>query len=178
MPCWVVSRCCTLLRVPELEGRGLVEGLLSIAGWIGEKAVLILSSDLQVLAVSRTRAALEAHYFLALPTETMVDVLMDKAKFQAYAEEIGLRVPRAVVLDEGHDEQALDVLSMPVVLKPVDRALVMAGVERTTRADTVAEARAIARRMRGAASSATSPASPTAATGICSAASSGSTPAR
>lgn len=70
----------------------------------------------------------------------MVDVLMDKAKFQAYAEEIGLRVPRAVVLDEGHDERALDVLSMPVVLTPVDRALVMAGVERTTCADTVAEA--------------------------------------
>ena len=106
-----------------------------------------------VVAVSGARAALEAHYFLALPTETMVDVLMDKAKFQAYAEEIRLRVPRAVVLEEGHDEQALDVLSMPVVLKPVDRALVLAGVERTTRADTRAEARAVARRMRCAASS-------------------------
>jgi D-aspartate ligase len=148
-----LSRHCTLLRVPDLEGRGLVDGLLSITGRIGEKAVLILSSDLQVIAVSRARAALEAHYFLALPTETMVDVLIDKAKFQAYAEEIGLRVPRAVVLDQGHDEQALDVLSMPVVLKPVDRALVLAGVERTTRADTCAEARAVARRMRCAASS-------------------------
>ena len=148
-----LSRQCTLLRVPDLEGRGLVDGLLSIAGRIGEKAVLILSSDLQALAVSRARAALEAHYFLALPTETIVDVLMDKAKFQAYAEEIGLPVPRAVVLDEGHDERALDVLSMPVVVKPVDRALVQAGVERTTRADTVAEARAVARRMRRAASS-------------------------
>ena len=147
------SRYCTLLRVPDLEGRGLVDGLLSIAGQIGEKAVLILSSDLHVLAVSRARAALEAHFFLVLPTETMVDVLMDKAKFQTYAEEIGLRVPRAVVLDEGHDEQALDILSMPVVLKPVDRALVLAGVARTTRADTLAEARAVARRMRCAASS-------------------------
>jgi D-aspartate ligase len=148
-----LSRQCTLLRVPDLKGQGLVDGLLSIAGRIGEKAVLILSSDLQVLAVSRARAALEAHYFLALPTETMVDVLMDKAKFQAYADEIGLRVPRAVVLDQGHDERALDVLSMPVVLKPVDRALVVGGVERTTRADTVAEARAVARRMRRAPSS-------------------------
>jgi D-aspartate ligase len=146
-----LSRQCTLLRVPDLEGQGLVDGLLSIAGRIGEKAVLILSSDVQVLAVSRARAALEAHYFLALPTETMVDVLMDKAKFQAYAEEIGLRVPRAVVLEEGHDEQALDVLSMPVVVKPADHEL--APAERTTRADTLAEARAVARRMRCAASS-------------------------
>jgi predicted ATP-grasp superfamily ATP-dependent carboligase len=146
-----LSRQCTLLWVPDLEGQGLVDGLLSIAGRIGEKAVLILSSDVQVLAVSRARAALEAHYFLALPTETMVDVLMDKAKFQAYAEEIGLRVPRAVVLEEGHDEQALDVLSMPVVVKPADHEL--APAERTTRADTVAEARAVARRMRFAASS-------------------------
>jgi D-aspartate ligase len=149
-----LSRHCTLLRVPDLKGQGLVDGLLSIAGRIGEKAVLILSSDLQVVAVSRARAALEAHYFLALPTETMVDVLVDKAKFQAYAEEIGLRVPRAVVLDRGHDEQALDALSMPVVLKPADKALALAGVvERATRADTLAEARAVARRMRRAASS-------------------------
>jgi hypothetical protein len=46
-----LSRRCTLFRVPELEGRGLV------AGRIGEKAVLILSSDLQVLAVSRVGRA-------------------------------------------------------------------------------------------------------------------------
>jgi D-aspartate ligase len=149
-----LSRQCTLLRVPDLKGQGLVDGLLSIAGRIGEKAVLILSSDLQVVAVSLARATLEAHYFLALPTETMVDVLLDKARFQAYAEEIGLRVPCAVVLDHGHDEQALDVLSMPVVLKPADKALVLAGVvERATRADTLTEARAVARRMRCAASS-------------------------
>jgi D-aspartate ligase len=146
-----LSRQCTLLRVPDLKGHGLVDGLLSIAGRIGEKAVLILSSDLQVVAVSGARAALEAHYFLALPTETMVDVLMDKAKFQAYAEEIGLPMPRAVVLDEGHDEQALDVLSMPVVVKPADHE--RAPAERTTRADTLAEAHTVARRMRCAASS-------------------------
>jgi D-aspartate ligase len=146
-----LSRQCTLLRVPDLEGQGLVDGLLSIAGRIGEKAVLILTSDLQVVAVSGARAALEAHYFLALPTETMVDVLMDKAKFQAYAEEIGLPVPRAVVLDEGADEQALDVLSMPVVVKPADHGL--APAERTTRADSLAEAHTVARRMRCAASS-------------------------
>jgi D-aspartate ligase len=148
------SRHCTLLRVPDLKGRGLVDGLLSIAGRIGEKAALILSSDLQVVAVSRARAALEAHYFMVLPTETMVEVLVDKAKFQAYAEQIGLRVPRAVVLDQGHDEQALDVLSMPVVLKPSDKGLVLRGVaEPTTRADTLAKAHAVARRMRRAASS-------------------------
>ncbi|HTX93559.1 MAG TPA: hypothetical protein VME67_01205 [Mycobacterium sp.] len=149
-----LSRHCTLLRVPDLEGEGLIDGLLSISGQIGEKAVLILSSDPQVVAVSRARADLEAHYFVALPTETMVDVLVDKAKFQAYAEEIGLRVPRAVVLDRDHAEEALDVLSMPVVVKPADKALVLAGaVERATRADTLAEACTVARRMRSAASS-------------------------
>jgi D-aspartate ligase len=146
-----LSRQCTLVRVPDLKGRGLVDGLLSIAGRIGEKAVLILSSDLQVVAVSGARAALKAHYFLALPTENMVDVLMDKAKFQPYAEEIGLPMPRAVVLDEGADEQALDVLSMPVVVKPADHE--RAPAERTTRADTLAEAHTVARRMRRAASS-------------------------
>ncbi|MGO9745004.1 MAG: hypothetical protein ACLPPT_02195 [Mycobacterium sp.] len=60
----------------------------------------------------------------------MVEVLGGKAKFQAYPEQIGLRVPRAVVFDQGHDEQALDDLSMPVVLKPADKALVLAGVGR------------------------------------------------
>jgi D-aspartate ligase len=43
---------------------------------------------------------------------------------------------------------------MPVVLKPAGKALVLAGVvERATRADTLAEACAVARRMRSAASS-------------------------
>jgi D-aspartate ligase len=143
-----LSRQCTLVRVPDLAGHGLVDGLLAIASRIGEKAVLILSSDLQVLAVSRARAALQAHYLVALPSETTVELLMDKAKFQAYAEQIGIPVPRAVVLDAHNEDPALDTLSMPVVLKPVDRAVVLAGVERTTRAQTVAEARTIAQRMR------------------------------
>jgi len=43
---------------------------------------------------------------------------------------------------------------MPVVLKPADKALVLAGaLGRAIRADTLPEARAVARRMRGAASS-------------------------
>lgn len=148
-----LSRHCTLLDVPELEGQGLIDGLLSIAGRIGEKAVLILSSDLQVAAVSSARAALEPHYFLALPAEPMVDTLIDKAKFQAFAEEIGLRVPRAVVLDGNDDERALDALSMPVVVKPAGTALTAGTVERPTRVETLAEACAVVRRMRHAASS-------------------------
>jgi hypothetical protein len=48
-----LPRHCTLLRVPDLKGQGLVDNLLSIAGRIGEKAVLILSSDLPVVAVAR-----------------------------------------------------------------------------------------------------------------------------
>jgi D-aspartate ligase len=147
-----LSRRCTLLRVPDVQGQGLVDGLVSIAARIGQKAVLILSSDLQVLAVSRARAVLEAHYFISLPSETMVETLMDKAQFQGYAEQIGLPVPRAVVLEEGHQERALDGLSMPVVLKPVDRAVVLGGLERTTRADTVTQAHAIARRMHATSS--------------------------
>ncbi|OBG42603.1 hypothetical protein A5672_11415 [Mycobacterium alsense] len=148
-----LSRECTVLRVRDVQGPGLVEGLLSVAGRIGAKAVLILTSDLQVLKVSRARADLLEHYFVDLPAAPMVDALMDKAKFQAYAEEIGLPAPRAVVVDADHDERVIDGLSMPVVLKPVDRAVVLGGLERTTRADSHAQARAIARRMRGVAPS-------------------------
>jgi predicted ATP-grasp superfamily ATP-dependent carboligase len=148
------SRHCTLLRVPDVKEQGLIDGLRSIARVIGERAVLILSGDQQVVAVSRARAELEAHYYLALPTVAMVDVLGDKAKFQSYAEEVGLRVPRAVILDDGRDLGALDTLTMPVILKPADKGLVLDElVERATRADTLDEARVVARRMRGAASS-------------------------
>jgi hypothetical protein len=75
-----LSRHCTLLRVPHLKGQGLVDSLLSIAGRIGEKAVLILSSDLPVVAVSRAGRARST--LLPGPTDRdMVDVLVDKAKF-------------------------------------------------------------------------------------------------
>ena len=147
-----LSRHCTLLRVPDLMERGLIDSLMSVTGRIGEKAVLFLCDDLQVADVSRARGALEAHYFLAMPTEAMVEVLLDKAKFQAFAIDGGLRVPHAVILDEGRDEEELDALSMPVVVKPATKKG-LGLVEHATRADDLADARAVARRMLGVGSS-------------------------
>jgi predicted ATP-grasp superfamily ATP-dependent carboligase len=43
------SRHCRLSRVSDLKGRGLVDGLLSIAGRIGQKAALILSRSVRNL---------------------------------------------------------------------------------------------------------------------------------
>jgi len=135
------SRFCTLVRVPGLSDRALVDGLKLVARQVGQKAVLLLSGDRQVKAVSEAREELEPLFFLRLPPAATVQLLNDKAKFQTYAEQVGLPVPRAAILECGNDGDALASLSMPVVLKPADKTLMIDGpVERPVRVETLPEA--------------------------------------
>jgi predicted ATP-grasp superfamily ATP-dependent carboligase len=136
-----LSRFCTLVRVPGLSGRALVDGLKLVAGQVGQKAVLLLSGDQQVKAVTEAREELEPFFFLRLPSTGTVQLLNDKAKFQTYAEQVGFPVPRAAILECGNDGHALASLSMPVVLKPADKTLMFDGsVQRPVRVETLAQA--------------------------------------
>lgn len=143
-----LSRFGTFARVPDLKERALIDGLKSIAADIGEKAVLILGGDRQVTAVSEARAELESLFYLDLPAMETVTLLGDKAMFQVYAERVGFPVPRAVIVEQGSDLSKLDRLSMPAVVKPADKALVLAGlVERAVKVETHDEAKAVCANM-------------------------------
>ena len=150
----VWSRHCTHLRVPSLAGETLIDALAGVASGFDCRPVLLLTTDESVNAVSAARSRIAPLYRIDLPAAAMVEALADKGQFHALAEREGFAVPRSRTLSAATDLDRLEALEPPIVLKPADKTLVLAGtVERAVRADTVAQARAAAGRMLTRASS-------------------------
>jgi D-aspartate ligase len=142
------SRYCRFVRTPSLEGRELIDTLVALATRLGNRPVLILTSDDSVTTVSAERQRIEPLYRSSLPSPETVEALSDKAAFQALAEREGLTVPRGIRLSGEQDLRLIRQLSPPLIIKPADKVLVLSGaVDRTARADTVGEAEAVATRM-------------------------------
>lgn len=142
------SRHCTYVRAASLEGAGLIEVLVRLAGEVGGRPVLILTSDESVLTVSNARERLEPLYRIDLPLAAMVEALADKVGFHALAIREGFPVPRSQTIASEADLDRIGELNPPVVIKPADKTLVLAGmVERTVRAESTAQARAAAAQM-------------------------------
>jgi predicted ATP-grasp superfamily ATP-dependent carboligase/dienelactone hydrolase len=137
------SRHCTFVAAPALEGRGLIDALKGLAGRLGERAVLILTSDESVATVAAHRAEIEPLYRISLPPANVIKVLTDKTLFQALAEREGLQVPRAVSLSATTDVAKLEKLTPPLVVKPAQKALASRAVSgRAVRVQSVEAARA------------------------------------
>lgn len=84
-----------------------------------DRPVLIPCSDPTVRRLAEARSLLEPWFHVPLPTLDVVDLLMDKTNFYAYAERSGLAIPKTVVVRSGADlDQAIRSLSFPCVLKP------------------------------------------------------------
>jgi D-aspartate ligase len=142
------SRYGRFVRVPSLEGHGLIEALTTLAAQLRERPVLILTSDESVVTVSSARQQLEPLYRVSLPSPEMVEALADKTAFHAFAEHAGLTVPRGVTVDCDARLSLIRGLTPPIVIKPADKVLVLSGtVERAVRAETVTEAERVAARM-------------------------------
>jgi len=144
-----LSRHARVAIVPALDGRPLVEGLKALARRLGRRAVLMLCGDRQVDAVNDHRDELAAFYQFTLPPAGMLRTLANKATFQQFALEHGLDVPRTAIIRAGEPvSAALRDLTLPLVIKPADKARVLTGhAERAVRVHTRAEADAVAARM-------------------------------
>lgn len=139
------SRHCARIRVPSLEGEALIDALVRLAPGFHRKPVLILTTDESVNAVSAARERIQPLYYIDLPAAAMVRALADKTEFHALAEREGFAVPRSRTLRTAADLHRLDELEPPIIMKPADKTLVLAGaVERAVRADSVAQARTAA----------------------------------
>lgn len=142
------SRHCTYVRVSSLEGEALIEALVRLASDLGCEPVLLLTTDESVLAVSAFRHRIEPLYHIDLPAAAMVQALANKTEFQALAEREGFSIPRGRALLGKADLDRIGDLEPPLVLKPADKTLVLAGVvDRAVRAETIGQARAAAAHM-------------------------------
>jgi predicted ATP-grasp superfamily ATP-dependent carboligase len=149
-----LSRFAHVVRLPDLRGRVLVDGLKALALRLQARPVLILGGDQEVEVVNDARAELEPLYRFTLPPPELVRTLANKASFQRFAERRGLPVPRTRIVNAQDGAHGLPDLDLPWVIKPANKLLVLDGAaERAVRVDNPTQAAAALSRLVGAAGS-------------------------
>ncbi len=132
-PCAVVTRA----GVPSLYSRyaqsrlvwadytknseDLVDALVSFSKAQSEPPVLFYEEDAQVLLISRHRERLARAFRFVIADETLVEDLLDKARFQLLAERHGLPVQPGRRFDPAAIESADLGLAFPLIVKPLTR---------------------------------------------------------
>jgi predicted ATP-grasp superfamily ATP-dependent carboligase len=93
--------------------------LEDIASTCADRPVLFYDNDEQLAFVSRNRERLLEHYRLLLPDAAVVEALIDKRQFGAFAQARGLPVPRQLAArDVDGPDAVLATLRLPCVIKP------------------------------------------------------------
>lgn len=116
------SRFARFVKLPSVGGSDLVKELINLSIRIGERPVLILTTDADVNTVSTFRKELEPFFRFTLPDPEMVRTLYDKAQFQLLAEREGLSIPRGAILADPSEFALIRTLTPPLVIKPADKA--------------------------------------------------------
>ncbi|WP_377810770.1 ATP-grasp domain-containing protein [Azospirillum sp. A29] len=114
----------TAQRIPWQGGNDgtLVDRLLRFGAAQSQKPVLYMEEDAQLLMVSRNRDRLASVFRLPLADAELVETLVDKGRFQAMAERLGLPVPRTRRLRPLPGSEAPDLdLRYPLIVKPLTR---------------------------------------------------------
>lgn len=115
------TRVCRQIVEGPIDGDGLLGTLAGLGPGLAAagRAVLYPCTDAAVLTLSRGRDALAPWYRVVLPAPEVIETLLDKLRFHAYAEAAGLPVPPAFVLAGRADAEAAAArLTFPAVLKP------------------------------------------------------------
>src|SRR3954467_11441345 len=103
-------------RAPEAA----VDRLLGYAAGQAEPPVVFYDNDPALMLVSRARDRLRERLRFLMPAAELVEDLVDKGRFQALAEQLGLPVPRAVRMTS-HDVRLDHGLRYPRIVKPLTR---------------------------------------------------------
>ncbi len=104
----------------EADGKPLCEFVLSLAAEFDRRLVVIPCSDDYVQFVSNHRDALSERCLFLLPEKEMVDILLDKAKFDRLARELDIPAPAFAVVDAGPSPALPEEMRYPLVAKPLN----------------------------------------------------------
>lgn len=116
------TRVCDKILFADTQTDEFIGLLKNLGSTLEQKAVLYPCTDMSVLLISRHRQELGKHYHVALPEADVLETLMSKERFYAFAREKGLQVPRTFTLHTRADvEKALAELAFPCILKPAMR---------------------------------------------------------
>ena len=118
-----LTNVCEEILFAQTDREELITQLESLGKSFSQKAVLIPCQDNSVFLVSKYRTRLQNTYHIALPSHNIVEMLMDKLSFSAYAQKQGLPIPKTCILRNEKDVQdAAKELNFPAVLKPTYRS--------------------------------------------------------
>lgn len=113
------TRVCERIFKADYDSEEYIDLLICLGPTFSEKAVLFPCSDTSVLLISRRRKELETWYHIALPYRDNVELLMDKAKFYAFAMKEGFSIPKTFMIRNREDaEKAAKQLRFPCLVKP------------------------------------------------------------
>ena len=108
------TKVCKEIIYADTESEEIIETLELLGPKLQQKAVLFPCNDLNVLPVSRHRSRLESWYHVVLSEPDVVEMLMHKTSFYAYAQKEGFPIPRTFMLaDRADAERAAKTLVFP-----------------------------------------------------------------
>lgn len=113
-------------RIVEIQGdaNAQLDRLIELAerGELPIQAILFFSQDTHVIEASKRLEKLRRYFNVPLPTADVVERLMDKTLFHAWASDKGFAVPVSVIVREPREAMdALGSLRLPCILKPLVR---------------------------------------------------------
>jgi D-aspartate ligase len=141
------TRAVIPLADPLRESDVLLDRLMAFARKQPEPPVLFYGQDADLLFVSREREQLRQGFRFVVPDATLVEDLVDKARFADLAVRLDLPVPASSFLTASAVSADDAALGFPLVVKPVSRGrgnwLAVAHGAKALRADTPDELRAL-----------------------------------
>jgi len=115
------SRYCKPLVAPDplAQPDAALEFLLAQGRGLSDKGILYPTSDEYVLFVSRFRKQLERNFLFAMPSEEVIESILNKRKQYELAEEVGTPFPKTYYPESEQDIQKIkDQLEYPAFIKP------------------------------------------------------------
>ena len=116
------TRACDEVLIADTGGDGLIDLLSEIGPTFEARPVLFPCQDKNVIVVSRHRQTLADWYRFILPAPDVVEMMMNKATFYAYAHTNGFPLTPTYCLHNRDDaERVSALLAYPAILKPALR---------------------------------------------------------
>ena len=132
---------------PATDPLGFVDAVAAFAAEQDEPPILFCEGDWDLLAVSRHRDRLDDVVRFLLPEASLVEDLMDKARFQALATRLELPVPAGVQADPTNVAAHELPFPPPLIVKPLTRNSAtwgaLAGGAKAVEIDSCAELQAL-----------------------------------
>jgi D-aspartate ligase len=105
-------------RIRALAGADLITELLSLRPQFDSNPVLMLTQEASVATVSAARDRLSDAYRFTMPSQVLMDQLLNKINFQELAERHNCSIPRALRLFDGDGLERVNELRYPCIVKP------------------------------------------------------------